>query len=220
LINSTAISLFGAFAGTANVCPPDTVTLPGSWPSSVGIAVKSYVSSHSGQGAFPSSSQLPGIQLPSSAMPTSSLGISSVEILAPACPVIPQLKLGPKSFSYTLSRNSKDFRNPSLSTIHSSLSSSYKSSSIPYSNGKHVCIVVPSPIAFPELAQKGTSTSSLMALAASSTSSQFSGSQGVSIPAFSNAFLLYQSPRTSVEIGTPYNSSSSPVTPSFTGSKN
>src|SRR5699024_4084928 len=144
LINSTAISLFGAYAGTANVCPPDTVTLPGSWPSSVGIAVNSYVSSHSGQGAFPSSFHISGIQLPSIAMPPSSHSISSVEIFVPTCPVIPQLKLGHNSFSYTLSRNSKYFINPSLSTLHSSVSSSYKSSSVPKSNGNNVCIVVPS----------------------------------------------------------------------------
>src|SRR5699024_2327930 len=97
-MNSTARSLLSAFSGTANVQPPDNVVCFGSCQFGVGICADSMVSSHSGHGALPSSPQLPGIQLPSRAIPTSSAGINSVEILAPALPVNPQLKLAPRSF--------------------------------------------------------------------------------------------------------------------------
>src|SRR5699024_4087240 len=138
-------------------------------------------SSHSGQGAFPSSSQFPGNQFPSSAIPTSSSGINSVDTLAPACPVVAQLKLAPRSLLYTCSMNFNVSRKPSLSTIHLSSSSSYNSLPVPYKRGRNVCIVVPSPIAFPEFIQKGTSTSSLIASAALDRKSTRLNSSHVSI---------------------------------------
>src|SRR5699024_9321122 len=97
LINSIAKPLLAAFSETDNAHPPYTVECPGSCPFWVGKGAKSIASSHSGQGAFPSSPQFPGIQLPSSAIPTTPFDINSVEIFAPACPVIAQLKLAPRS---------------------------------------------------------------------------------------------------------------------------
>src|SRR5699024_1926670 len=115
-------------------------------------------SSHSGHGAFPLSTQLEDIQFPSSAIPTSPSGISSVDTFAPACPVIPQLKLGPKSLAYIFSTNWRASWNPSLLTSHFSDSSSYNLLPVPYNNGRNVCMVVPSPIALPEFIHIGTST--------------------------------------------------------------
>src|SRR5690625_2205690 len=73
-MNSKERSGFLALAPMANAHPPDIDTLPGSWPSWVGIAVHPTSFAQSSQGSSAVLNQLYGIHDPSSDIPTLSSG--------------------------------------------------------------------------------------------------------------------------------------------------